>query len=508
MIKTARFHIPKHIKTPKKQLQHCLEVIGKYRQELTPLRKQNSLLKNKLLWKEAEKVKLWEENKSLKDQLKKRDLRIKELEQKLHKKEKTTNRYRIALFDSGNFSDPEEINKKPRGGQKGHKDTNRESRPEKPYKKIRIYAKKCGKCKTSLPRVNSTKQKRLIDINLNPQIINLLIESERQWCPQCQKEVCSKDEKSLPFTEYGINILMVVMILRFRGSQSMETISEVMRCFFRLKLPKSSVSNLLASAKKYLKGRYEELKQLIRAGKIMYNDETGWKIAGRSAWMWIMANEEHSVYVPAESRGKGIMEEIYGDSEAYSVHDGYGAYVNTVPKEKQLKCWSHILGFAYEETYGLEPESTAINIRNRLVAIYDLKDKKDGMKLEDFEKLINTKLEQLINTEIDQDDYSSKAILKRVAAQKLALARSLALTDSGTNNLSERELRGLTNMRKISYGSKTFKGMEVTAILASVMQSIHRDKDAEMIPSLRKFLRRGVCGMYGQYSHRAFFDSS
>lgn len=73
-----------------------------------------------------------------------------------------------------------------------------------------------------------------------------------------------------------------------------------------LSLSKSDISNILKAACRYLGKRYEELKKKIRKGNILYQDETGWLIHGQKAWMWIMTNEEATVYFAAESRGKGI----------------------------------------------------------------------------------------------------------------------------------------------------------------------------------------------------------
>ena len=503
----AQFHLPKHIKTenPKKQVQFVLKVINQYRGELVLLRKENSNYKQKLFHKDKKLKVLLESEKAHKKELKAVKTEIKKLESELQSKKKTNNRYRVALFDSGNFSNPEKKEKKPKGGQKGHKDTNRESREDiTRYEKKHIYTNECGKCNTPLPRVGSTKQRKLIDIVLNPEIVKMLIESERQWCPYCEKEVRAKDDRSLPFTEYGINVVMIVLILRFRGKQSFGSISETMQHLFGLPLKKSPIKNLLDGAKKYLKHRYEELKQAVRKGKIMYNDETGWKIRGKRAWMWIMANEEQTVYVAAESRGKGIMEEMYGDSEALSMHDGYGAYINTIPEEKQLKCWAHVLRFGYEETYELDTKAQAIDIRNQLVEIYRMKDKKEDMELETFEDFVYTSLDEIVETKIEEDDESSKAIITRISKQQRGLARALTLTKDGTNNLSERELRGLVNLRKVSYGSDTYGGMETTAILASVIQSIHRDEKAEMILSLRKYIQQGIA----IEQQKIVFDSS
>ena len=115
-------------------------------------------------------------------------------------------------------------------------------------------------------------------------------------------------------------------------------------------------------------------KQAIRNGEIMYNDETGWSVRGKSAWMWIMTTPDKkqadgcieaglTVYVAAESRGKGIFEEMYGNSSAVSMHDGYAGYESITGEEKTAYCWSHVLRYAFEETVKLLPEHLACRIR-------------------------------------------------------------------------------------------------------------------------------------------------
>jgi hypothetical protein len=79
--------------------------------------------------------------------------------------------------------------------------------------------------------------------------------------------------------------------------------------------------------------------------------------------------------------------------------------------------------------------------------------------------------------------------------------------DNGTNNLSERELRNMAIKRNLSYGSDTYLGMENTAIIGSVMQTLHRNKDKPFIPTLKTHLQTGMQEKYQQYIHTAYYDS-
>lgn len=193
-----RFIIPSNI-PQSKQVGFCRGIITKYREELVPLRKKMSTaVQQKNHWEE--RAKYWEEK--YKEKVKEISIVKKEKEQlkkEIEKLTKTNNRYQVALFDHGNFTHPDRKDKKPKGGQKGHADTNREKQEDyQSYGKKRVFAKNCGKCGCRLKRVMSIKKKILLDIVINPEIVKLIIESERQWCSTCQKAVIAKDPKPFP----------------------------------------------------------------------------------------------------------------------------------------------------------------------------------------------------------------------------------------------------------------------------------------------------------------------
>jgi len=453
--------------------------------------------------------------KTLEDILKEKDKRIRELEkengnlkQEIERISKTNSRYQIALFDHGNFkhADDENTQKKKKGGQAGHADTNREKGEDySSFKRKRVFAKTCGNCESPLSRVLTTQQKILLDIVINPEIIKMIILSERQWCGKCKKAVIAKDPTSLPFTEYGINTFMMTMILRFSCHSSMGNISKVLHAGYGLSISKSDVANLLKASAKHLGKQYEELKKAIRNGEVMYNDETGWMVHGQKAWMWIMTNDKQTVYVAAESRGKGIFEEMYGDSHAKSMHDGYSSYESVTGEDKALYCWAHVLRFAFEETVKLLKEHLACQIRDRLVDLYQTIRNNKEWTYDQKEKALRTELDSLLS--IQSKDQTVINILRRIKTQKKGLILALLITKDGTNNLAERELRNMAIKRTISNGSDTYKGMENTAIIASVIQTLQRDKDATFLPTLKTYLQAGIQENYGQYIHTAYSDS-
>lgn len=492
--------------TLKEKYERSMYIIGKYRSELPYLRRKISTL-DKQIKKSQEEALYWRRKyEEEKEKSKKLDREVDKLKKEIDRLTKTNSRYQVALFDHGNFKSSTGKNKKEKGGQTSHPDTNREQNEDYlSFKRIRMFAKKCRSCNNFLPRVNAVKQKVFLDIVINPTIIKMILESERQWCSTCKCEINVKDKRTLPFTEYGINTFMMTMILRFKCHSSLQNIATVITISHGLPISSSVVSNLLKQAKIYLRARYQKLIMAIQKGSIMYNDETGWLVNGESAWMWIAANEKTTVYFAAESRGKGIMEEIYGKSTAYSMHDGLASYLKSIPADKHLYCWAHFLRFCFEETITEKKASQAVSIRNKIVDVYHLKQKYKDCSKKHLEFILTTELNKILK--IQSENNSVSAIQKRLKIQKDGLVKALLYSPDGTNNLAERELRPLVINKKISYGSDTFSGMETTAILGSIIQTLSKT-DEPLIPRLKQYLQEGIQKKYQQYFHEAYYDSS
>lgn len=486
----SAFVFPQHL-SHADHVPFCLRVISQYRQELPHLRRRTLILTQQKQKHEQEIVywkKKYQREKQEKEKLKKENEQLKE---EIEKLTKTTNRYRVSLFDHGNFKASNTKEKQHKGGQKGHADTNRE-RTDDPetYEKKRVFASSCPTCARCLPRVNAIQQKILLDIVLNPQVVKLIVASERQWCGSCKKEVSAHDGQSLPFTEYGINTFMMALLLRYRCLLPLSKIAIVFAIGYGLNISESGLVSIFRQASIYLGGRYEELKAMVRKGYVMYVDETGWSVRGKTAWMWIMASDQATVYVAAESRGKGIAKELYGTSQAYAMHDGYGAYTAVIAAEKHLYCWAHMLRFCFEETVGKPNIHESIHIRDALVALYRLKKKPHYQSdLKELEKEAGRRIDMLVSC--PSLDPTTRALQQRIRQQRDGLIRALVVTPNGTNNFAEQELRPIALSRKISYGSDTYTGMETTAVLSSIVQTVVRTKRDDFFSILNTSLRTG-----------------
>src|SRR5437762_353904 len=58
---------------------------------------------------------------------------------------------------------------------------------------------------------------------------------------------------------------------------------------------------------------YDRLVEAARHSKVQHVDETGWKIGGRSAWLWVFADEHATLYRIRPSRAHDVVVEVLGE---------------------------------------------------------------------------------------------------------------------------------------------------------------------------------------------------
>lgn len=187
------------------------------------------------------------------------------------------------------------------------------------------------------------------------------------------------------------------------------------------------------------------------------------------------------------------------------MHDGLTSYEKSIPTYLTLYCWAHVLRYAYEETFLAKEGCPVFKFRQQLVVIYRLKEQKKTLSKDKFYSLISQHLNTLINQK--SKDIGISHIQERLKKQKEGLTRALWETEDGTNNLAERELRPIVIGKRISFGSDTYTGMETTAVLGSIIQTLSRHEETLLL-RLRLYLTESIRQQNQQYLHSAYFDDS
>jgi len=238
---------------------------------------------------------------------------------------------------------------------------------------------------------------------------------------------------------------------------------------------------------------YEALIAAARHSPVQHIDETGWKIGGRSAWLWVFADDRTTLYRIRASRGHDVVVETLGDDFAgVIVSDCFLAYDPlTDPKQK---CLSHLLRTCRE----IEEVKTrdAVRFSRRVAALLRramaLKRRRDRLTPYGYHlacRRVHRALDRLLaGTYTDPDNAR---LVKRLRKQRPHLLRFLDHEGlDATNNLAERELRPAVIARKLSAGNRTDAGAETHAVLASQLQTCRR-QGHDILQKLGDLLRHG-----------------
>jgi transposase len=219
---------------------------------------------------------------------------------------------------------------------------------------------------------------------------------------------------------------------------------------------------------------YAQLIVRLRHGQVVHVDETGWKIGGHSAWLWVFTNEDLSLYVIDPSRAHEVVEEILGrDYAGILVSDCFAAYDPLT--YQQSKCVAHLLRHCKElqelkSDRAVAFSQTLAELLRKAVALKkrrsELSEHGYAVACGQLEAALDRLLAQ---PEPDEDNARFVRTLVKQRARLLTFLYHEAVDP--TNNAAEQELRPAVVVRKTGGCNRTDAGAEAHAILASVLRT-------------------------------------
>jgi len=119
-------------------------------------------------------------------------------------------------------------------------------------------------------------------------------------------------------------------------------VSQTIMDLFGLPISPAMVCKLQRRTARALDAVHSEAVEAVRQQPANV-DETGWKQAGKKAWLWTATTQLITVFLIATSRSRQALEELIGQSPTKVVtSDRYSAY-NHLPLAQRQICWAHLL---------------------------------------------------------------------------------------------------------------------------------------------------------------------
>ena len=366
----------------------------------------------------------------------------------------------------------EDVKEEPKisGQKEGHKGYSRHV----PERIDKIKEHKLDTCPTCGEPVSDTQEirERIIEDIEEPRTRNTKHLIHRCYCKKCDKLVEPEIKDALPNARFGLKLMMLVLILKLDSRIPSNKITSLLSSVFGINISDGEIYGILRQLKTAFGDYYAELKNKIREALVKYIDETSWRINGKNNWLWIFINKEVALYVVNRRRSSKVPIEILGNQEGKTiVSDRFSAYNELVKVsgcEHQI-CWAHLLRNSKDLA---KHYREARYIHKRMKYIHrTAKSFNHKGNSEDIEKLLSW-----IDL-IASRSYKSTEVYKFVKSVCRNHRDNLFkfvdnLEIDSTNNRSESGLRHGVVIRKISGGSRSKDGAEVTAQLLSVLQTM------------------------------------
>jgi len=367
--------------------------------------------------------------------------------------------------------------KRKRGGQPGHAGRTRPPLAE-PDRTRNHQCESCPDCGGKLKRTGQTRTRRSEDIpeDLKPVITEDTI--HRDYCPSCDKRVEPKLPDVLPRCTLGNRTLVLSAMLHFLQGLTISQIVDTFNFHLRMKVTPGGLVQMWHRLADLLFVWYEQIHQESLKSSKLHADETGWRVSGKTHWLWCFAGDESVFYMIDRSRGSPALQKFFTEAfEGTLITDFWSPYDAVVCADKQ-KCWPHLLrdAAAASEKHGDHPEWKSFS--RRLVGVYrdakKLQRQKSSTSEADYDLAVGRLEQRLAKLGSESWDHpDAHRLSKRMAKYGSELLTFLWYEGvPSDNNAGERAIRPAVMIRKNSYCNHSDRGALSQSVLMSVLRTL------------------------------------
>lgn len=366
-------------------------------------------------------------------------------------------------------------NKKP-GGKDGHPGTRRMS-PEHIDQTLEHTLARCPDCGMALGEPVQSRTRVTEDI---PPVRVVATEHiiHRYFCPHCDKIVEPPVDAALPRMQIGVRALVMSVFMHYFLGIPISGVRKLLCAFCFFDVSAGGLAAAWARLARLLKPLHEQLRREAAASDVLHADETGWRVAGKTWWLWCFTNARIAYYTIAKSRGSPVVADVLGKLfNGTLVCDFFGAY-NLIEAAAKQRCLVHLfreLKKVLERNTCVEWASFCKKLKRILHDAMRLSERRDTTAAEDFSRrrtLLDLRLGDLCAAKYC--DADCRRLVKRLSRCKNEL---FVFVDNPTvapdNNHAERQIRPPVQMRKNSYGNRSSQGAETQAVMMSLFRTLH-----------------------------------
>ena len=446
---------------------------------------------------------LFRENAELRRRLLEQERRIVQQERRIAQLEKIIEQLRrggkrqAAPFSKGEpKSDPQRPGRKP-GDQYGQQAVR--ARPQRVDERIEVGCPLfCEACQGRVRLQGKTRQYHIDLPEMRPWATEFVLHYGR--CLSCGRRVIGRHpQQSSPAVgvgsvQLGPGVVSLAIYLNKVGGLSYGKITALLEQWAGLEVSRSALCRALQRTAKKSRPLYEELVGRVRASPVVYPDETGWRIGGRSAWLWAFTNRFETVYAIQRGRGYAEAASILGTDYAGVLGaDGWAPY-RRFAKATHQTCLAHLLRRCQEllETAQAGAARFPRQVQGILRAALVVRDRREaglislqGTRI--AKGHLAAQMARLLSGKITHPP--NRRLAQHLRRHERDLFVFLEREDvEATNWPAEQAIRPAVVNRKSCGGNRTSRGADAQAVLTSILRTCQQG-DINSISGLTAILR-------------------
>ena len=255
-----------------------------------------------------------------------------------------------------------------------------------------------------------------------------------------------------------------------------------------------AIASSAASTSTDLELTHTAIKAHVASAPAVTMDETGWRIAGRGAWLWVAATNDATLYDVAHDRdfvaASGLVPADYAGTV---VRDGWVVY-NSYKSASHQTCLAHLLRRAHEMIEDLPAwaRGTPRQVHDLLLEALDARDLDERGRAAAVID-IGERFDLLFEQAHPHD--ANRRLIKHLRHEREALFTFLT-TDGvdGTNWRGEQGVRPAVVNRKVWGGNRSDRGAETQGRVMTFLWTAHQ-QGADAIAMLVDLARAPTPGV-------------
>lgn len=320
----------------------------------------------------------------------------------------------------------------------------------------------------------------------------------RYRCKGCGKTVEKPVTEALPGAAVGNKVVTLTAWMHYALGTTLSQIIAVLNSHLSFKISEGGLVEMWHRLAKILDEWYEQIASEARSSAVLHADETGWRVNGKTKWLWCFTSKDLTCYFINKSRGSPALLEFMGETFGGTLITDFWSAYNRIACESRQYCLAHL----FRELDKVDERNKSDEwkaFRKKLMRLLN-----DALSLNHAEGVSEDSWDSRYVRLLDRlhaliRESGSDADVRRLCARLNRYESGIFtfLLDKNidhTNNHAEREIRPAVIMRKIIQQNRSDKAAHTQEVLMSVYRTLKLrgcDPVKTVVSALSTYLETG-----------------